>query len=115
MRVLFLLVLMSLGLTACAERVSEQKQEYGVTRSGVGKRFLVDLKNTTTGDAFTFVDVAAECPTLGRAKKGSRWQLTEATFRRDDGTEYRKVEGLGQLCSRGRGSSGSVRIRVGGG
>ena len=112
MRALFLL---ALGLTACAERVSEQKQEYGVTRSGVGKRFLVDLKNTTTGEAFTFVDVAAECPALGRAKKGSRWQLTEATFRRDDGTEYRKVEGLGQLCSRGRGSYGSVRIRVGGG
>ena len=69
MRLSFVVVILSLGLTACAERVSEQKQEYEVTRSGVGKRFQVDLKNTATGEAFTFVEVAAKCPTLGRAKK----------------------------------------------
>ena len=44
MRLHFVVVLLSLGLAACAERVSEQKQEYEVTRSGVGKRFQVDLK-----------------------------------------------------------------------
>lgn len=80
------------------EKLSEQPQEYEVVSSSKGKRFTVDVRNTKTDEVIRQVSVNNTCRTTRRAKVGSKYTLTEATFKGRGGRIFHKVEGTAKLC-----------------
>ena len=89
-------------LTSCdgmiPEKLSEQPQEYEVVASSKGKRFNVDVKNLKTGEVIRQVHVRDNCKSTRRAKVGSKWTLTEGTYKGRGGRIFHKVETTNPLC-----------------
>ena len=90
-------------LAACKPpvQIHSEDRDYRVVGVNPPKHFYVDLQDLKTGLVAKKVYVSKRCYNWREVEIGRVFNLKQATYQREDGSQYTRIEGARSICRRG--------------